>query len=42
MGLVLLALFVLPLIVNRGWGPEAGTVRASIASLMTIALSWRS
>jgi O-antigen ligase len=38
-GLVLLGLFVLPLVVNRGWGPEAATVRASIASLMVIALS---
>lgn len=38
-GLVLLALFVLPLVVNRGWGPEAGTVRAALASLLVLALT---
>jgi O-antigen ligase len=37
-GLVLLLLFLLPLVVNRGWGPDAATVRASLASLLVIAL----
>lgn len=37
-GLVLLGLFLLPLVVNRGWSPEWATVRASIASLLVIAL----
>jgi O-antigen ligase len=37
-GLVLLCLFLLPLVINRGWGPDAATLRASIASLLTIAL----
>ena len=37
-GLVLLALFLLPFVINRGWGPDAATVRASIASLLTMAL----
>ena len=37
-GLVLLGLFLLPLLVNRGWGPEAATVRASIAALLVNAL----
>ena len=39
MGLVLLGLFLLPLVVNRGWGPEAGTVRAALASLLVLALT---
>jgi hypothetical protein len=37
-GLVLLGLFLVPLVVNRGWGPDAATVRASIASLLVVAL----
>ena len=37
-GLVLLALFVLPLVLRRGWGPEASVVQASLASLMIDAL----
>ena len=37
-GLVLLGLFLLPLVVNRGWGREAATVRASIAALLVNAL----
>ena len=41
-GLVLLGLFLLPLVVNRGWGPEAGTVRAALASLLVLALPWTS
>jgi O-antigen ligase len=37
-GLALLALFVLPLVLRRGWGPEAPAVQAVLASLMTAAL----
>ena len=41
-GLVLLVLFLLPLVVNRGWGPEAGTVRAALASLLVSPSPWTS
>jgi O-antigen ligase len=37
-GLLLLAAFVLPLVIRRGWGPDAATVQAALASLMTLAL----
>ena len=38
-GLVLLGLFVLPLVVNRGWGPEADTLRAALAALLVLTLT---
>lgn len=37
-GLLLLALFLVPLVLQRGWGPNAATVRAALASLVTMAL----
>jgi O-antigen ligase len=37
-GLVLLALFLLPLVLQRGWGPDAATVQAALASLLILAL----
>ena len=37
-GFILLALFILPLLARRGWGPEAAVVQAALASLMTAAL----
>ena len=37
-GLVLLALFLGPLILRRGWGPDAATVQAALASLLAAAL----
>jgi O-antigen ligase len=37
-GLVLLALFILPLVLRRGWGPDALVVQAILASLMIDAL----
>ncbi len=37
-GLLLLALFLGPLILRRGWGPEAATIQAALASLLTLAL----
>ena len=37
-GLVLLALFLLPLLLRRGSGPDAAVVRAMLASLCTLAL----
>jgi O-antigen ligase len=37
-GLALLALLILPLVVRRGWGPEAATVQAALASLCVAAL----
>jgi O-antigen ligase len=37
-GLTLLALFLLPLLLRRGWGPEATAVQAALVSLMTAAL----
>lgn len=37
-GLLLLALFLVPLVLRRGWGPDAATVQAALASLFTLAL----
>jgi O-antigen ligase len=37
-GLLLLLLLVLPLVRRRGWGPDAATVQAALASLLTLAL----
>ncbi len=37
-GLLLLGLFLGPLVLRRGWGPDAATVRAALASLLTAAL----
>ena len=37
-GLMLLGLFLGPLVLRRGWGPDAATVRAALASLLTAAL----
>jgi O-antigen ligase len=37
-GLLLLALFLAPLVLRRGWGPNAPVVQASLASLLTAAL----
>ena len=37
-GLVLLALFIIPLVVRRGWGPDGLLVQAILASLMIDAL----
>ncbi len=37
-GLALLALFLLPLVLKRGWGPDAATVQAALASLLILAL----
>lgn len=37
-GLVLLALFIIPLIVRRGWGPDGLLIQAIVASLMIDAL----
>jgi O-antigen ligase len=37
-GLVLLALFLAPLILRRGWGPDAMVVQAALASLLILAL----
>ena len=37
-GLVLLATFLLPLVLRPGWGPEAATVQAALAALLTSAL----
>ena len=37
-GLALLALALGPLVVRRGWGPDAATVQAMLASLLTLAL----
>jgi O-antigen ligase len=37
-GLTLLVLFLGPLILRRGWGPDAATVQAALASLVTLAL----
>jgi hypothetical protein len=38
MGLVLLAAFLGPLVVRRGWGPEAAAVQAALIGLLTTAL----
>jgi O-antigen ligase len=37
-GLMLLAAFVLPLVLRRGWGADAATIRAMLASLLILAL----
>jgi hypothetical protein len=37
-GLVLLGLFIGPLVVRRGWGPDADVIQASLASLLVTAL----
>jgi O-antigen ligase len=37
-GLLILALFLLPLVLRRGWGPDAATVQAALASLLIAAL----
>jgi O-antigen ligase len=37
-GLLLLAWFLGPLLLRRGWGPEAAAVQAGLASLMVVAL----
>jgi hypothetical protein len=37
-GLGLLAMFLLPLALRRGWGPDAGSVQAAIAGLLSLAL----
>jgi O-antigen ligase len=37
-GLLLLGLFIGPLVLRRGWGPEAVVVQATLASLITTAL----
>jgi O-antigen ligase len=37
-GLLLLAGFVGPYLLRRGWGPEAAAIQASLISLMTLAL----
>ena len=37
-GLVLLALFIVPLVVRRGWGPDGLLVQAILASLMIDAI----
>jgi hypothetical protein len=38
LGMLLLALFLGPLVLRRGWGPDAATVQAALASLLTLAL----
>jgi O-antigen ligase len=37
-GLLILGLFVVPLVLRRGWGPEAVVIQATLASLLTTAL----
>ena len=37
-GLLLLGLFLLPLVLRRGWGPDAAIVQAALASLLVAAL----
>jgi hypothetical protein len=37
-GLLFLAMFLLPLVLRQGWGPDAATVQASLASLLLLAL----
>ena len=37
-GLALLAVFLLPLVLQRGWGPNAAAVQAAVASLLTFSL----
>ena len=38
LGLLLLALFLGPLVLRRGWGPDAAMVQAALASLLVVAL----
>jgi O-antigen ligase len=38
LGLVLAVLLFIPLVIRRGWGPDAATVQAALASLLTLAL----
>ncbi len=37
-GLFLLALFLLPLVLQRGWGPDAAMIQSGLASLLLLAL----
>jgi O-antigen ligase len=37
-GMVLLVAFLVPLLIRRGWGPDAATVQAALIGLMTSAL----
>jgi O-antigen ligase len=37
-GLLLLALFLLPLVLRRGWGPDAAMVQAALSSLLVASL----
>jgi O-antigen ligase len=37
-GLLLLALFLGPLLLRRGWGPDGAMIQAALASLLTMAL----
>jgi O-antigen ligase len=37
-GLFLLGMFLIPLVVRRGWGPDGAVVQAALASLMVAAL----
>jgi O-antigen ligase len=37
-GLLLLALFLGPLVLRRGWGPDGAMIQAALASLLTMAL----
>ncbi len=37
-GLLLVGLFLGPLVFQRGWGPDAATIQAALASLLTLAL----
>ncbi len=37
-GLLLLVLFLGPLVLRRGWGPDAASIQAVLASLLTMAL----
>ncbi len=37
-GLILLAWFLGPLVLRRGWGPDAATVQAALASLLVVAM----
>ena len=38
LGLMLLALFLGPLVLRRGWGPDAAMIQAALASLLIVAL----
>jgi len=37
-GVVLLGAFLVPLVVRRGWGPDAAVVQAALASLLVMAM----